>query len=107
VAEPIQMKAASRRSFGIWKKYLQIHDLILAFVWHLDGAREAQTYALTCKEAIAIGAEMGWTQTRSWNEKGGYSTNHPSVELCHLLDRHSMTPELWWAKITGVARGAI
>jgi len=40
VARPIQMKVASRRSFGIWKKYEKIHGLILAFVWHLDGQGE-------------------------------------------------------------------
>jgi hypothetical protein len=32
LARPIQMKAAARCSFGIWRKYLKIHDLILAFV---------------------------------------------------------------------------
>ena len=102
IAKPVQMKAASQRSFGIWKKYLKIHDLILAFVWHLDGSREPETYALTCDEAIAIGEAMGWTKTASWNEKGGYSTTRPGKKLCKLLAPHCMTPELWWAKITTV-----
>src|SRR5690348_14151330 len=51
VARPIQMKAASGQSFGIWKKYLKVHDLILAFVWHLDGKTNPATFALTCAEA--------------------------------------------------------
>jgi len=70
LARPIQMKAASQRSFGIWKKYLKIHDLVFAFVWHLDGAATPETYALTCAEAIAVGDAMGWTCTASWTKLG-------------------------------------
>lgn len=104
VGKPIQMKAASQQSFGIWKKYLKIQDMILCFVWHLDGSKEAETYALTCSEAIAVGEAMGWTRTASWNEKGGYSTTRPGAELCRLLAPHRMTPELWWVKVTGQVR---
>lgn len=106
IAKPIQMKAASRRSFGIWKKYLKINDLILAFVWYLDGSKGPETYALTCDEAIAIGEAMGWTRTPSWNKKAGYSTTQPGEKLCGLLAAHRMTPELWWTKVTGISRKA-
>jgi len=102
VAKPIQMKAASRRSFGIWKKYLKINDLILAFVWHLNGSKDPETYALTCEEAIKTGRAMGWTRTASWKRKGGYSTTRPGAKLCRLLAPHRMTPELWWKKVTGL-----
>lgn len=104
VARPIQMKAASKRSFGIWKKYLKIHDLIFAFVWHLDDAEPPETYALTSDEAIAIGEAMGWTQTRSWIKDGGYGTTRPGAELCEHLAPFRMTPEGWWTKVTGLVK---
>lgn len=100
VARPIQMKAASRRSFGIWKKYLKIQDLIFAFVWHLDGKGDAVTYALTCAEANAIGRTMGWTHSASWKKRGGYVTTKPGAELLGLLAPYRMTPGEWWKKVT-------
>jgi hypothetical protein len=106
VARPIQMKAASKRSFGIWKKYLKIHDLIVAFVWHLDGLQGPETYALTCAEAVAVGEMMGWTRTASWCEKGGYSTTKPGQDLCERLQPFRMTPDRWWTKVTGIDNGA-
>jgi hypothetical protein len=101
IARPIQMKAASQRSFGIWQKYLKIHDLIFAFVWHLNGNGEPQTFALTSAEAIAIGEDMGWTKTVSWLQDGGYSTTRPGERICDLLRQHQMTPEQWWTKVVG------
>jgi hypothetical protein len=101
VARPIQLKAASQRSFGIWSKYERIHDLILAYVWYVDGTETAQTFALTCAEALAVGETMGWTRTASWLNEGGYSTTRPSVELCEHLEPYRMTPERWWLKVTG------
>lgn len=100
-ARPIQMKSARERSFGVWRKYNKIHDLILAYVWHLDDPARAVTYALSCEEAEAIATAMGWTDTASWTEKGMYSTNSPSVKLCELMEPHRMTKEGWWAKVTG------
>lgn len=101
-AKPIQMKAARERSFGIWNKYQKIHDLIIAFVWHLESPSEAATYALTCQEAEAIATRLGWTGTASWTEKGLYTTTNPSAELCEELKQYRMTPEGWWRKVTGL-----
>ena len=103
-ARPIQMKSARERSFGVWRKYRKIQDLIMAFVWHLDDPAKAVTYAVTCVEAEAIARELEWTSTASWNEKGTYSTNSPSVKLCQLLEPHRMSKEAWKAKITMQAR---
>jgi hypothetical protein len=104
VARPIQLKAASRRSFGIWSKYLKIHDLILAYVWNLGGEAGPETYALTCGEAIAVGDAMGWTKTASWIEHGGYGTTRPGAVLCERLAAYRMTPEKWWFKVTGTPK---
>jgi hypothetical protein len=100
VARPIQMKAATRRFFGIWKKYEKFNDLLVAFVWHLDAREPVQTYALTCKEALEIGVAMGWTRTNSWKKDGAYVTTQPSEKLMHLLNPHLMTGERWWGKVT-------
>jgi hypothetical protein len=101
VARPIQMKAASQRSYGIWKKYLKIHDLIFAFVWHMNRVVEPEIYALTCVEANEIGRAMGWTRSASWKKNGGYVTTKPSDKLLRLLKPHRMTtPEQWWNKVT-------
>jgi hypothetical protein len=105
VARPIQMKVASRRSFGIWKKYLKIHELIFAFVWHLDGVGTPETYALTCAEAIEVGERMGWTTKASWTQHGGYGTTNPGQKLLDHLAPHLMTPDKWWTKVTERARG--
>ena len=101
VARPIQMKAASQRSFGIWQKYLKIHDLIFAFVWHLDGRGEPETYALTASEAIAVADAMEWTKTQSWVRDGAYTTTRPGAEIRDLLQKHRMTPDTWWTKVVG------
>lgn len=101
VAKPIQMKAASRRSFGVWQKFEKIHDLIFAFVWHLDGVGDPETYALIYSEAKAVGNEMDWLGTDSWTIHGGYGTTRPNDELRERLKPYLMTPERWRAKITG------
>jgi hypothetical protein len=103
IAKPIQLKAASRRSFGIWKKYEKFHDLILAFVWHVDGTSVPETYALTYAEAVAIAEALGWTRTASWREQGGYSTTRPSADLRRRVAPHRMSPERWRTRVTGAA----
>jgi hypothetical protein len=100
IARPIQLKAASRRSFGIWKKYEKIHDLILAYVWHLDGDDPAETYALTYAEAISVCDGMGWLKTPSWTDGGRYETTKPGARLRQMLEPYRMTPAAWMAKVT-------
>jgi hypothetical protein len=101
IAKPIQLKAASRRSFGIWKKYEKFPELILAFVWHVDGKEDPETYAVTYDESVAIGEVMGWTRTAAWITHGGYDTTRPGAKLRERLKPYLMSPERWRAKITG------
>ncbi len=107
VARPIQMKAASRRSFGIFRKYEKFHDLLIAFVWNVDGAEPPETYALTYAECLAIGEEMGWTRTASWLEHGDYGTTRPGRRLQHLLAPHLMTGQSWTEKVADRAPQAV
>lgn len=100
VARPIQMKASSERSFGLYRKYARFPDLIIAYLWHLAASSRAVTYALTYSEALHIAEAIGWTATSSWIDGGGYSTQAPSANLIELLEPHRMTPKAWWEKIT-------
>ena len=103
IAKPIQMKASSVEHFSIFSKYAKFHDLILAFVWHLEDPARPVTYALTYPEAVAIGDEMEWTKTSSWKDQGGYSSQRPSKRLVEMLQPHAMSPEAWWKKVVGPA----
>ncbi|MEO8502074.1 MAG: hypothetical protein ABI565_14235 [Vicinamibacteria bacterium] len=107
VARPIQLKVASARSFGAWQKYERIHDLILAFVWHVGGASKSETFALTFSESLVVADALGWTKTDSWLKAGGYGTTRPSPKLLRLLEPHRMDPDKWWLKVTGMARGQL
>ena len=97
---PIQMKAATNKSFSITRKYEKFPNLIIAFVWGIGSFNDIETYGLTHPEAVAIGDEMGYTKTSSWDKpKGYYTTTRPSAKLLALLEPYRMTPEKWWEKI--------
>jgi hypothetical protein len=99
-AVPIQMKAASKRSFGVDRKYAKISNLVLAHVWNLGTPKLAVTYALTYPDALKIAKKMNWTRTISW-KGGGYGTTNPSRRLVALLEPYRMTPAKWWQCVTG------
>lgn len=99
VACPIQMKASSGRRFGVYRKYSKFSEILLAYVWNLQSPDDAETFALTYAEAEAVAEEMGWTNTTSWTEKGGYSSV-PSARLMELLQPYRMTPDRWYEKVT-------
>ena len=99
VARPIQMKAASRRSFGINLKYAKFPNLLIAHVWHLAVPEEVVTFALSYPEAYAVADQMGWTKTESW-KKGNYVNTNPGAKLRDLLEPYRMTPDRWWSRIT-------
>jgi hypothetical protein len=80
------------------KKYSNISNLIIAYVWNVDSKDEAVTYALTYLEAFGIAEELGWTKTPSW-AKGNYVTSSPGKKLCELLLPFKMTAEKWCKKI--------
>jgi hypothetical protein len=84
VACPIQMKAASGRSFSINAKYEKFPNLIHASVWGLDGSVSPATYAFTQDEVLCIATEMGYTTTASW-KAGAYSCQQPGRKLIALM----------------------
>jgi hypothetical protein len=90
----IQMKAASKASFGLEAKYERIPKLILAYVWGLEDYAHIKCFALNYSEALQIMKEQGYTKSPSW-KKGGYSTSTPSEELRKLLAPFEMTHRKW------------
>lgn len=109
---PIQMKAASNRSFGLDPKYKRFHRLLLVYVWHVDESAKTVAFAMTYAEALSVARRMGWTRTASWKNgaaggKRGYSvtTVSDSGKLRLLLEPFKMTPEAWERKIIKVALG--
>ena len=99
VARPIQMKAASRRSFGVNLKYAKFPNLLIAHVWHLAVPEDTVTFALSYSEAYDVADKMGWTKTESW-KKGNYVNTNPGAKLRELLEPYRMTSERWWDRIT-------
>ncbi len=100
IARPIQLKAASTRSFMLDRKYERISDLIIAYVWHVNDPRETVVYAMTYPEAFEIADRIGWTATASW-KRGGYSTTRPSAKIREQLEQFRMTPSKWSECIVG------
>jgi hypothetical protein len=101
IAKPIQMKAASRASFSVAKKFERVADLIVAYVWYLEDLHKAVTFALTTKEALDIADAMGFLKTPYWEKHGYWASNKPGVELRKLLLPFEMDSEKWRAKILG------
>jgi hypothetical protein len=102
-AVPIQLKASSRRSFGVDRKYSRFPNLLLVHAWHVDDGQKPEFYALIYSEAVAILEQMPYSKTDAWQKRGVYSTSAPSVALCKLLAKHRMCVGDWWAKIVGAA----
>lgn len=100
IAKPIQMKASKKEVFGIWKKYLKFKNLILVYIWYIEEENKTITFALTYDEALEICNTMGWSETISWKNNGGYSTTKPSKRLKELLKPYKMDSKKWWDKIT-------
>ena len=102
VATPIQMKAATLRSFGIARKYEKFSRMLFAYVWQVQDPVQSSIYALTYAEALGVAEQMGWTVTDSWTIHGRYDTTQPSKKLLDLLDQYLMRPGTWKARVRQV-----
>lgn len=87
VAKPIQMKAASIRSFGIDRKYTAFPNLIIAYVWYVGDADKTVTCALSYPDAVSIAEQMGFTKSLSW-AKGRYDRTEVGGRLLKMLEDH-------------------
>ena len=93
-AVPIQMKAASERGFSIDKKYKKTSQLLIVFVWNVNGGA-SETFALTYQELFDLAQNLGYTNSPGWQEKGRFVTARPSVALVNGIRKFQMTPAKW------------
>jgi hypothetical protein len=100
-AVPIQMKAASESCFAVDQKYSKFPNLLIAYVWNVQDAGRAVTYALTYAEAVQVATVMGYTATKSWH-CGIYTTTRPSQRLLELLEPFRMTTDKWRLRISQI-----
>ncbi|MCC7171111.1 MAG: hypothetical protein IT459_11720 [Planctomycetes bacterium] len=98
VACPIQLKVASQRNFSLDLKYARVRNLLIAYVWNVQGDATPTIYALDYREAKALATKVGWTKTASW-KRGRYATTRPSRRIVDLLQKYRMTPERWWERV--------
>jgi hypothetical protein len=105
-AVPMQIKAATQRSFSIDRKYAKFPDLLLVFVWGIGQPESAIIYALSYRESVGVAESMGWLTTKSWLEGGRYTTTAPSERLVGLLAQYEVRPGAWKNRIASAISGA-
>lgn len=99
VARPIQMKAATSRSFAVDRRYQQIAGLLLVHVWNVLDPPNTVTICLTYDEAVDVADSMGWTATASWRENHKYTATAPSKRLLDLLAPYEIHRGGWRARL--------
>jgi hypothetical protein len=107
VACPIQMKAASNRSFSLERKYAKFSHLLLAYLWQVHEPNEARAYALTYEQALGVAEMMHWTKTASWLDKASYGTTSPSKKLLTALEPYAMSTGDWKRKVREEGTGVL
>ncbi len=65
IAVPIQMKAASSRSFTIDKKYSKTSNLIIAYVWEVQARKNRGIFGLTYVEVKGVAKKNGLVENRT------------------------------------------
>ena len=94
---PIQLKANEKARFGVHRKYETIPNLLMVYAWHVSGTTPS-LYAMTYKEAAGLLEARGHTETRSWNELGGYSLT-VNEQWATVLAPYKMDAKDWMPKI--------
>jgi hypothetical protein len=94
VARPIQLKVAETSRWSVDKNYADVSDLLMVYVWHVK--TNVEVYAVSYPQALAhLTSQGGYTQTDSWNVKGGYSIAPVRNRLWDTLQPFRMTPGTW------------
>jgi hypothetical protein len=96
-ARPIQLKANWETGFAFDRKYEKFHDLVVAYVWHLNDPPRTATYALTWQEISVMASDAGLGV-----EAGGrWAITKPGKDLTSRLEAFRMTREKWRTKMVG------
>ena len=80
-AVPIQMKAATKRSFAVERKY-ERRGIVFAYVWHI--LETPRLFLVPYKEAVALLPESS-RQRDTWKNKGKWNISRPSKALATEL----------------------
>lgn len=89
------MKVARGAGFSVQRKYERIPHLVMVYVWNAGQADKVEFYAMTFADAKKIAGKLGWTETASWREGGGYATTRPSQRVREAIAPHRMGPGKW------------
>lgn len=101
---PMQLKAASRDSFGIDAKYARVPGIVMVCAWNLLNGLKIEFYALGYPQALAIAEQLGWTQTSSWLTGGRYDNTRPGPRVKSALAEYRVLPG-GWPRALGFAAG--
>ena len=99
IARPVQLKAASIKSFSIDKKYSKVPGLLIVYVWGCNGEDEEVIYAMTYRESV--NSFKKWAPDdalRFWKTRGLYSRTSPSNEIIKSMERYKMESKKDWIK---------
>ena len=100
VARPIQLKVAESSRWGVHKKYAEATGLLMVYVWHVRQSNQVEIYAMTYAEALAhLIASGRYSQTDSWNIKGGYTIAPVRNRLWDSLQPFRMRPGQWKSRL--------
>lgn len=91
-AVPVQLKASSKRSFSVHKKYDKFPNLIMAYVWNAADPANAELFVMSYREACGVAEELGWTKTDSWVLGTGYSSQSPGKRVLAELEKFRYEP---------------
>jgi len=96
IATPLQLKIYTKTGFSIDKKYSQIKNLVLVYVWNTLSEVNAKFFALTYKEAVELATKMEWTKNASWTKDNGrWSTSKSSERLRNLIAKYEIADGDW------------
>lgn len=91
-AIPIQLKAASNKSFSINRKYSKIPNLLMAYVWDVHDPLNSNTYIMTYEQAVEIASSQNYTRTPGYIANGVWVSNKPSRNLLIELEKYRYYP---------------
>jgi hypothetical protein len=99
---PIQLKANEEARFGLYRKHEKFPNLLMVYAWNVSSSAP-ELYALTYGEAFKLLQDRGHTDTKSWNELGGWSLK-VNETWRNLLSTYRMEPEDWARKILRMSK---
>ena len=89
-AFPIQIKASTKESFSLDRKYEKFPNLQIAYVWNVNGVKPSEVYLLSFEQAVQVLVTKGFAKTDSWTKNGHYFVRSAGAELKALLEPYRM-----------------